>query len=49
LPVYFDLHDLASSADGNRVIITDRARPLFYMKQDYLVISLPLALDPKAK
>lgn len=49
LPVYFDLHDLTSSKDSNRVIITERARPLFYMKQDYLVISLPLALDAKAK
>jgi len=49
LPVYFELHDLTASADSNRVIITDRARPLFYMKQDYLVISLPLALDSKAK
>lgn len=49
LPVYFDLHDLTSSKESNRVIITERARPLFYMKQDYLVISLPLALDEKAK
>jgi hypothetical protein len=49
LPVYFELHDLTSSAESNRVLITDRARPLFYMKQDYLVISLPLALDTKAK
>lgn len=48
LPVYFDLHDLTGE-DGNRVIITEGARPLFYMKQDYVVISLPLALDAKAK
>jgi hypothetical protein len=52
LPVYFDLHDLNASKDGNRVLITAKGRPLFYMKQDYMIISLPLALDdskPKAK
>ena len=49
LPVYFELHDLNEGKDGNRVSITDKARPLFYMKQDYLVVSLPLGLDPKAK
>lgn len=49
LPVYFELHDLAASKDSNRVLITERGRPLFYMKQDYLVVSLPLALNSKAK
>jgi len=52
LPVYFELHDLNASKDGNRVQITAKGRPLFYMKQDYMIISLPLALDeskPKAK
>ena len=49
LPVYFDLHDLEAGKDNNRVLITERARPLFYMKQDYLVVSLPLALNPKSK
>jgi hypothetical protein len=49
LPVYFELHDLAAGANGNKVIITDKARPLFYMKQDYLVVSLPLALNPRSK
>ncbi len=47
LPVYFELHDLNASKDSTRVLITDKARPLFYMKQDYLVVSLPLGL-PKA-
>lgn len=47
LPVYFDLHDLTESKDKERVIITNNARPLFYMKQNYLVVSLPLALNPK--
>lgn len=49
LPVYFELHDLNEGKDNNRVLITPNARPLFYMKQDYLVISLPLGLDPRAK
>ena len=48
LPVYFELHDLNAAKDGKRVTITERARPLFYMDQDYLVISLPLALAAKA-
>lgn len=48
LPVYFELHDMNASKENNRVIVTDKAKPLFYMKQDYLVISLPLALAAKA-
>lgn len=49
LPVYFELHDLNAGKDSNRVVITEKGRPLFYMKQDYLVVSLPLGLDPTAK
>jgi hypothetical protein len=55
LPVYFELHDLKNSKAGNTVVITPKGRPLFYMKHDYMVISLPLAMDageapkPKAK
>ena len=49
LPVYFQPHDLGASPDGNRVVITDRARPLFYMKQDYLVISMPVGEEPAVK
>jgi len=48
LPVYFPLHDMDASKENNRVIITEKGRPLFYMKKDYLVISLPLGLDPDA-
>ncbi|HEY8050170.1 MAG TPA: hypothetical protein VIE63_13425 [Ramlibacter sp.] len=40
LPVYFSNHDLRESAG---VIIKDKARPLFYMDQDYLWISFPSA------
>lgn len=50
LPVYFELHDLTATKDGNRVLITPKGRPLFYMKQNYMIISLPLALHaPAAK
>ncbi|OOG49939.1 hypothetical protein [Polaromonas sp. C04] len=49
LPVHFALHDMNESKENNRVIITDKARPLFYMAQDYLVISLPLGLAPTKK
>ena len=49
LPVYFELHDMNADKDAKRVIVTERARPLFYMDQDYLVISLPLALAAKAE
>jgi hypothetical protein len=49
LPVYFSNHDMRES-EG--VIIREKARPLFYMKRDYLWISLPSAPHeekPRAK
>jgi hypothetical protein len=42
LPVYFELHDLNAADSDNRVLITPSGRPLFYMDQDYMVVSLPL-------
>jgi hypothetical protein len=39
LPVYFKAHDGRSD---DRVLVRDRDRPLFYLEQDYLTISLPL-------
>lgn len=42
LPVYFELHDMKAGDSGNRVQVTGRGRPLFYMNQDYMVISLPV-------
>jgi hypothetical protein len=39
LPVYFEPHD--AQTDG-RVLITDKARPIFYMDQDYMVVSMPV-------
>lgn len=41
LPVYFDFHDMRQ-ADAKGVVIKDKARPLFYVEQDYLWISLPM-------
>ena len=41
LPVYWDYHDMRGEGDAKGVIVKDRARPLFYMEQDYVHISLP--------
>jgi len=41
LPVYFVCHDMRPPNGTTSVLITDSARPLFYLKQDYLTISLP--------
>ena len=48
LPVYFDFHDMTASKESNRVLITEKGRPLFYMKHDYVIVSLPLKLDDEA-
>lgn len=39
LPVYFTSHPLQDVA---QVIITDKSRPVHYLEQDYLTISLPM-------
>lgn len=55
LPVYFVSHDMRESKENERVLITDKARPLFYIPSDYLVISIPMkpfeagAKPPRAK
>jgi|SRR6185369_12144947 len=41
LPVHFSTHDIRGDGEARGVIVKDRARPLFYMHQDYLSISLP--------
>ena len=46
LPVFFQPHDCSTAADQNRVLITAKARPVFYIAQDYLVISLPVGTAP---
>ena len=40
LPVHFSTHDMRDK-DAPGVVIQDKGRPLFYMDQDYLCISLP--------
>jgi hypothetical protein len=42
LPIYFKAHDSRASADAKRVIAGEETRPLFYLEQDYLTISLPM-------
>lgn len=50
LPVYFTSHDMRAGKESERVLITDKARPLFYIERDYLVISLPMKpVDAGAK
>lgn len=41
LPVYWGYHDMRGEGEAQGVIVKDKARPLFYMEQDYLFISLP--------
>jgi hypothetical protein len=46
LPVYFQPHD---ATQHDQVLITDKAQPLFYIAQDYMVVSLPVASAAKGK
>jgi hypothetical protein len=41
LPAYFDFHDMRVGGESKGVIVREKGRPLFYMDQDYLWISLP--------
>jgi hypothetical protein len=48
LPCYMRAHFFEDpKSDSNRVIITEGEDPLFYLEQEYLVISLPMA--PRTK
>lgn len=42
LPVYFTSHDMQGAKENSQVRITDKARPIHYLEQDYLVISIPM-------
>jgi hypothetical protein len=42
LPVHFTSHDMREGGESDKVLITDKARPVFYIERDYLVISLPM-------
>lgn len=44
-PVHFKAHD-ARQKDGERVIVGEEARPVFYIEKDYLTISLPMRPPP---
>jgi hypothetical protein len=39
LPVFFKAHD---GRDDDRVLLRDRDRPLFYLNEDYLTVSIPM-------
>ena len=39
-PVYFKAHD--SRTEGSDVLITPKDRPVFYIEQDFLTISIPM-------
>jgi len=41
LPVHFTAHDARGPGAG-RILVHHRAKPLFYLDQEYLVISLPM-------
>lgn len=42
LPIYFTSHDMRGSKENTQVKITDKSRPVHYLEQDYLTISLPM-------
>ncbi len=42
LPVYFTSHDMRGEKQNAEVKITDKGRPVHYLEQDYLTISLPM-------
>jgi hypothetical protein len=42
LPVYFTSHDMRGDASNAEVKVTPKSRPVHYMEQDYLTISLPM-------
>ena len=42
LPVYFTSHDMRGEKVNAQVKITDKDRPVHYLEQDYLTISLPM-------
>ncbi len=46
LPCYMKSHDLRTKGE-NRVIINESDDPLFYLEQQYLTISLPMAPKPR--
>jgi hypothetical protein len=46
LPCYMRAHDLRTKGE-NKVVIAESDDPLFYLEQEYLTISLPMAPKPR--
>lgn len=42
LPVFFTSHDMRGEKQNAQVKIIDKSRPVHYLEQDYLTISLPM-------
>jgi hypothetical protein len=42
LPVFFTSHDMRGAKENTEVKITAKSRPIHYLEQDYLSISLPM-------
>lgn len=42
LPVFFTSHDMRGAKENSEVKITAKTRPIHYLEQDYLSISLPM-------
>ncbi|WP_298927445.1 hypothetical protein [uncultured Ramlibacter sp.] len=49
LPVYFTSHDMRGDKENAQVKIFDKSRPIHYLEQDYLTISLPMQPVKAAK
>ncbi len=42
LPVFFTSHDMSGPEENKQVMVLDKHRPVHYLEQDYLTISLPM-------
>lgn len=49
LPVYFTSHDMRGDEANVQVKITAKSRPIHYLEQDYMTISLPMQPASAAK
>lgn len=49
LPVYFTSHDMRGDASNVQVKVTAKSRPVHYLEQDYMTISLPMQPASAAK
>ena len=49
LPVYFTSHDMRGAKENAQVKIIDRSRPIHYLEQDYLTVSIPMQPISAAK